>query len=220
MARPSLRDAVNEAQRMCWDESIGYTFGGDGNPDSNGYDCSAFVLRCLYRAGFNVPSHRVGTAYMKSYLKTAGFNILYPRTDAQCNQMVEPGDIIVMNHLNGSGGHTFFYMEDIRAYTDYQAYSDNIGIVHHVRVEAQSSRGNTNRGDSRRNGTGAYWEVWCHAYWSLIYGYDPADPGDEVYIARWPWGLDDKDDLFLLKRIRDGQFNLDDWTNKFMSDGI
>ena len=186
MARPSLRDAVNEAQRMCWDESIGYTFGGDGNP--------------------NVPAHRVGTAYMKSYLQTAGFNILYPRTDAQCNQMVEPGDIIVMNHLNGSGGHTFFYMEDIRAYTDYQAYSDNIGIVHHVRVEAQSSRGNTNRGDSRRNGTGAYWEVWCHAYWSLIYGYDPADPGDEVYIARWPWGLDDKDDLLLLKRIRDIQF--------------
>ena len=26
---PSLTAAINEAQRMCWDESIGYTFGGD-----------------------------------------------------------------------------------------------------------------------------------------------------------------------------------------------
>ena len=77
--------------------------------------------------------------------------------------------------------------------------------MHHVRVEAQSSRGNTNRGDSRRNGTGAYWEVWCHAYWSLIYGYDPASSGDEVYIARWPTGFQEED-LLLWKRIRDIQF--------------
>ena len=185
----SLQAAIDEAQRMAWDESIGYTFGGDGNPDSNGYDCSAFVIRCLYRAGYNVPAHRVGTQYMEPVLASAGFTIIPVTSNSQ---HPEPGDIVVMNHPLGQGGHTFFYMEDIRAYTDAGADSANIDIVHKVKIEASSSRGHTQQGDHRKNGNGAYWEVWCHAYYDLYDNeYHPTDPNDTIYYARDPNGLDD-----------------------------
>lgn len=95
---------------------------------------------------------------------------------------------MVLNHLDMTGGHTFFYVEDIRAYTDANAYSANIGIVHHAKVEASDYRGNHDPGDSRRNGTGAYWEVWCHAYNSLTGNYDWTDPGDTVRVYRYPGG--------------------------------
>ena len=98
------------------------------------------------------------------------------------------GDIFVMNHLDMTGGHTFFYVEDIRAYTDYNADSANIGIVHRAKVEASSSRGHTAQGDHKKNGTGAYWEVWCHAYYQLVTGYDWTSPGDSVKVYRFPGG--------------------------------
>lgn len=199
----SLRDFVNRAMAYCWDERHGYTMGGMGYPD---FDCSGFVGRCLYEAGFNYPSYHVGTMNMKSSLLTAGFTILHPSSLNHMNNIISPGDIVVMNHLDWTGGHTFIYMEDVTAYTDYNADYDTTGIVHRVKIEASSSRGNSNPGDSRKNGTGAYWEVWVHAYWALVTGYSFTDPNDEIYIAHWPGGMDSGIDILLTKRILDIQF--------------
>ena len=200
---PNLSAAINQGISICWDESIGYKLGGMAHSSSDGVDCSGFVGRCLSDAGgFNYPSYHVGTINMKTPLQNAGFTII-PVTSL--SQMPNPGDIVVMNHLDMTGGHTFFYMEDIQAYTDPTADSDNVGLVHNVKVEASSTRGHTTQGDHRKNGTGAYWEVWVHAYSSLYTEYDPSDPNDEIYIARWPGGLS-IDDILLWKRIRDIQF--------------
>lgn len=199
----SLRDFVDRAMAYCWDERHGYTMGGMGYPD---FDCSGFVGRCLYEAGFNYPSYHVGTMNMKSSLLTAGFTILHPSSLSHMESIISPGDIVVMNHLDWTGGHTFIYMEDITAYTDYNADYDTTGIVHRVKIEASSSRGNSNPGDSRKNGTGAYWEVWVHAYWALVTGYSFTDPNDEIYIAHWPGGMDSGIDILLTKRILDIQF--------------
>ena len=200
---PNLSAAINQGISICWDESIGYRLGGMAHSSADGVDCSGFVGRCLSDAGgFNYPSYHVGTINMKTPLQTAGFTII-PVTSL--SQMPIPGDIVVMNHLDLTGGHTFFYMEDIQAYTDPNADSDNVGLVHNVKVEASSTRGHTANGDHRKNGTGAYWEVWVHAYSSLYTTYDPTDPNDEIYIARWPGGLS-LDDILLWKRIRDIQF--------------
>lgn len=199
----SLRDFVNRAMAYCWDERHGYTMGGMGYPD---FDCSGFVGRCLYEAGFTYPSYHVGTMYMKDSLIAAGFTISYPTSNSNLESMIKPGDIVVMNHLDWSGGHTFIYMEDVTAYTDYNADSAATGIVHKVKVEASSSRGETSPGDHQKNGYGAYWEVWVHAYWQLVTGYSFSDPGDEVYLAHWPGGMDSGIDILLTKRILDIQF--------------
>lgn len=200
---PNLSAAIQQGIDICWDEGYGYNLGGMARSYAEGVDCSGFIGRCLSDAGgFNYPSYHVGTINMKTPLQTAGF-IIIPVTSL--SQMPNPGDIVVMNHLDLTGGHTFFYMEDIQAYTDPNAYSDNVGLVHNVKVEASSTRGHTTQGDHRRDGTGAYWEVWVHAYHSLYTEYDPDDPNDEIYIARWPGGLS-IDDLLLWKRIRDIQF--------------
>ena len=201
----SLQAAIDEAMRMTWDQSIGYTFGGDGNPDSNGYDCSAFVIRSLYRAGYDVPSHRVGTAYLKPVLINAGFNII-PATSQ--NPDLEPGDILVYTHYSDLAhkhpdrGHTKFYAEDVLAYTDSSANSDHTGIVHKVFIEAASSRGHKGPGDSRKNGNGAYWEVWTHAYSGDAISDDPNDgypvndPHVDAYIARDPNGMNIMEKIF------------------------
>lgn len=204
---PSLRAAIEEAMRMTWDQDIGYTFGGDGNPDSNGYDCSAFVLKSLRVAGYAVPSHRVGTAYMKPVLQSAGFDIL-PCTSQ--NPDLKPGDILVYTHYSDlahehpDAGHTKFYMEDVQAYTDSSANSDHVGNVHKVFIEAASSRGHTSQGDSRKNGTGAYWEVWTHAYSGDAIpssDYDVTSPYVDAYVARDPNGLDGDAGLMLLLTV-------------------
>ena len=200
---PNLRAAIQQGMDICWDEGYGYNLGGMARSYAEGVDCSGFIGRCLSDAGeFNYPSYHVGTINMKQPLIDAGFTII-PVTSL--SQMPINGDIVVMNHLDMTGGHTFFYMEDIQAYTDPNAYSDNVGLVHNVKVEASSTRGHITQGDHRKNGTGAYWEVWVHAYSSLYTEYDPSDPNDEIYIARWPGGLS-IDDLLLWKRIRDIQF--------------
>ena len=214
----NLRAAVNQAMAICWDEGYGYNLGGTATSHANGVDCSGLINRVLHDNGFDYPASHVGTKYMESYLRTAGFNIINVTSLSWLNNNIKPGDIVVMNHYPiGEGGHTFIYMENIRAYTDYSADSDHIGTVSRAKVEAASSRGETSQGDHKKNGTGAYWEVWCHAYYELCPGYDPTDPNDEIYIARWPGGLED---IFILKRIRDGQFNFDSWTNKYTDFGI
>ena len=196
MPSGNITAAINEAIRMCWDESIGYTFGGDGNPDSNGYDCSAFVIRSLYRAGFNVPAHRMGTAYMGPYLVTAGFTEM----SFTSGMPMQSGDIVVIN--DGSYGHTYFYVENIQGYTDPTARTNAIGHLNYAKVEASSSRtsgysyangdpgtqpGDYNNpignGDYPRNGVGAHWEVWVHVL-------NPANinnghPDSTVKVYRW-----------------------------------
>ena len=182
MSNPgNLNDFISRAMAYCWDESHGYTNGGMGYPD---FDCSGFIGRCLNEAGFNYPSYHVGTINMGPALIAAGFTEYNYTSSFQ----MQSGDIVVMNHLDMTGGHTFFYVEDIRAYTDPSADSANIGIVHHAKVEASSTRGHTAAGDHRKNGNGAYWEVWCHAYSVLINGYDWTDPGDTVRVYRYPGG--------------------------------
>ena len=226
MSNPgNLNDFISRAMAYCWDESHGYTNGGMGYPD---FDCSGFIGRCLYEAGFNYPSYHVGTMNMDdnpmssmNTLGAAGFQLIHV-TDLNNIPSLQHGDIFVLNSYTSdwqaNGGHTFIYCEDITAYTDYSAYSDNIGTVAHAKVEASSSRGETASGDHRRDGTGAYWEVWCHAYWELVDShYDPQDPdyNNYVTIARWD-SNDPLKDILFMKRIRDGQFNNDNWTNKYI----
>lgn len=208
---PSLRGAVNQAMRICWDEGFGYRLGGTARNHADGVDCSGLINRILHDNGFKYPSSHVGTIHMKSRLRSAGFKIKVVSSKSQLASLIQPGDIVVMNHLDMTGGHTFIYMEDVEAYTDYRAYSANTDVVHKVKVEASSSRGETAQGDHRRGGTGAYWEVWVHAYYDLTNDYDPADPNDEVYIAHWPGGLDgDGFDILTMKHIMDRNFGRKD----------
>lgn len=189
----SLQAAINQAMQICWDESIGYNLGGMAHSAADGVDCSGLIGRCLSDAGgYSYPTYHVGTINMKPALIGAGFNIIPINTLSDVPLLIKPGDIVVMNHLDMTGGHTFFYMEDIQAYTDAGADSDNIGLVHKAKVEASDYRGHYGNGDSKKNGTGAYWEVWCHAYYGnpVPSAYDPLDPNNEVYIARDPNGLD------------------------------
>ena len=210
---PSLRAAVNQAMDICWDEGYGYELGGTATSHANGVDCSGLINRVLHDNGFSYPGYHVGTKNMKSKLKNAGFKIKVVSSKTELANLIQPGDIVVMNHYPvGEGGHTFIYMEDVEAYTDYTANSAHKDIVHKVKVEASSSRGHTSQGDHRRNGTGAYWEVWVHAYYDLCGDYDPADPNDEVYIAHWPGGLDGGGfDLLVLKKFMDQNYGRVDY---------
>lgn len=204
----NLIDAVNQAIGICWDESIGYRLGGMALSSADGVDCSGLIGRCLSDAGgFNYPSYHVGTINMKQPLIDAGFTIIPVQDLVWLDANIKPGDIVVMNHLDLTGGHAFFYMENIRAYTDHTADSDNIGMVHRVKVEASSDRGQTSPGDHKKNGTGAYWEVWVHAFSQLVSGYDPSDPNDEIYVARYQGGIGNTLDIILFKKIRERQFN-------------
>ena len=179
-----LNAAIDQAMEICWDEGYGYHLGGMALSHADGVDCSGLVGRVLHDNGFNYPSYYVGTINMGPALINAGFT----EHNYTSNFAMQSGDIVVMNHLDLTGGHTFFYVEDIRAYTDPSADSANIGIVHKAKVEASSTRGHTAAGDHRKNGNGAYWEVWCHAYSVLINGYDWTDPGDSVKVYRYPGG--------------------------------
>lgn len=179
-----LNAAIDQAMAICWDEGYGYNLGGMAQSHAAGVDCSGLVGRVLHDNGFNYPSYHVGTINMGPALIAAGFTEYNYNSSFQ----MQSGDIVVMNHLDMTGGHTFFYVEDIRAYTDPYADSANIGIVHRAKVEASSTRGHTTAGDHRKNGNGAYWEVWCHAYAVLINGYDWTDPGDTVRVYRYPGG--------------------------------
>lgn len=179
-----LNAAIDQAMAICWDEGYGYNLGGMAQSHAAGVDCSGLIGRVLHDNGFNYPSYHVGTINMGPALIAAGFTEYNYTSSFQ----MQSGDIVVMNHLDMTGGHTFFYVEDIRAYTDPSADSANIGIVHRAKVEASSTRGHTAAGDHRKNGNGAYWEVWCHAYSVLINGYDWTDPGDTVRVYRYPGG--------------------------------
>lgn len=174
----NIFDAINLAMQVCWNENYGYRVGGHAASYTDGVDCGGLVFHCLNRAGFTgIPDTSPGVHNMGPYLVNAGFTEL---TYDSNTFIPQDGDIFTM--YNPPHGHTFFYCENIRAYTDPNAYSDNIGNVVQAKVEASWNRGHTAPGDSRRNGTGAYWEVWCHAYNELIDRQDyPQDSMVKVY---------------------------------------
>lgn len=166
-----MNQALQLAQDICWDEGYGYTLGGHAASHSDGVDCGGLVFHCLNAAGYGVSDTSPGTSNMPSILSGIGF-VGTPYSGNVSD--LQNGDIIVMNHYNSGGqivaGHTCFIAENITAYTDPSADSDTTGTVSIAKVEASSSRGHTGQGDSRKNGTGAYWEVWCHAFNNV---YDP-----------------------------------------------
>ena len=197
----SLSLALTLAQQWAWDESQGYVFGGMGSP---GFDCSGFVGKALHDAGFNYPGTHVGTAFMDSALLSAGFMKLpYSSSFVPMH-----GDIFVMNH--GSNGHTFFYAENVYGYTDSSGRSNIRGNLSHAKIEASSSRtsgysyangdpgtipGDVNNpsgtADYPRNGTGAHWEVWVHAY-SVLVNRNTYPNDSDTWVYRWPGGTTDQ----------------------------
>lgn len=164
----NIFDAIDYAMQICWNENYGYRIGGHAASYNDGVDCGGLVFHCLHRAGFSgIPDTSPGVHNMGPYLVNAGFTELAYDSSTFIPQ---DGDIFTMYNPNVTPheGHTFFYCENIRAYTDPNANSDHIGNVQHAKVEASSSHGHTAPGDHRKNGTGAYYEVWCHAYNNLI----------------------------------------------------
>lgn len=164
----NIFDAIDKAMAICWDERYGYNWGGHCASFTDGCDCGGLIFHCLNAVGFpGIPDTSPGVHNMYPYLLNAGFTeVPYNR-----NTFVpKDGDIITMYNPNVSPhlGHAFFYTEKVRAYTDYTAVSNNIGIVNHVKVEASSDRGHSAPGDSTNGANGAYWEVWVHAYYNLI----------------------------------------------------
>lgn len=179
----NLNGAIQQAINICWNESIGYTLGG--YEDSTGYDCSGLICRCLHDNGFNVTNTRVGTAYLTAHLQNAGFQTLPFSTGMQ----MQPGDIVNIN--DGSYGHSYFYMENVNGYTDIDSW-DNIrniiGNCNFAKIEASSSRGNTQPGD-QPNQYGAHTEVWVHRLNPQYI--NNGHPDSCVYISRWPGGMID-----------------------------
>ena len=183
---PNIFDAINYAMQICWDERYGYRYSGHAANPNDGVDCGGLVFHCLNRAGFpGIPDTSPGVRNMANYLINAGFTQLpYDR-----NTFVpQDGDIFCCYHPGDPDdpederhGHTFFYAENIRAYTDPSAVSANISNVAHAKIEASGTRGRPGPGDSRQNGTGAYNEVWCHAYASIVNHNTYADSEVKVY---------------------------------------
>lgn len=179
-----MDDALALAQSICWDEGYGYRLGGHAASYSDGVDCGGLVFHCLHNAGYSVSDASPGVSNMPSILTNIGF--VGTQYSGNLSDL-KHGDIITMVHWEGSSvtaGHTCFIAENITAYTDPNANSDATGIVPLCKVEASSSRGHTAQGDSRKNGTGAYWEVWCHAF-NNVYDSSTYDPSD-VYVWRDP----------------------------------
>lgn len=197
----SMRDAITRAVNYCFDESHGYSSLTDGTahigyPD---FDCGGLVGRCLNEAGFSYPCASVGVSNERSYLLSAGFTIT-PVTSY--SQIPQNGDIVVYRSPSNDIGHTYFYAEDVLHYTDPDANSTATSSIGPCRVEAQSKRDRptTEFGDTKKNGTGAYWQCWSHSYHSLYPALDGDAPDWEVYIAHCPWS-DMGDDIFGLLAI-------------------
>lgn len=180
-----MNTALSLAQSICWDEGYGYRLGGHATSHSDGVDCGGLVFHCLHQAGYNVADTSPGVSNMPSILTGIGF--VGTQYSGNVSDL-QHGDIITMVHYNSGGqvtaGHTCFICENINAYTDYTANSDHTAVVPICKVEASSDRGHSGNGDSRKNGTGAYWEVWVHEFYN-VYDTGTYDPGD-VYVWRDP----------------------------------
>ena len=179
-----MDQALTLAQNICWDEGYGYREGGHAASYSDGVDCGGLVFHCLNAAGYAVSDTSPGVRYMNGILSGIGFQVFQYSGNVSD---LRHGDIITMVHYEGGvviAGHTTFIAENIAAYSDPSADSDNVGTIPMAKVEASSTRGHTTQGDHRKNGTGAYWEVWCHAFVNVY------DSGTylptEVFVCRDP----------------------------------
>ena len=176
--------ALALAQSICWDEGYGYREGGHAASYADGVDCGGLVFHCLNYAGYSVADTSPGVRYMNGILSGIGFNVF--QYDGNLDSL-HHGDIITMVHYEGGvviAGHTTFICRNINAYTDPSANSDATAVIPLAKVEGSSTRGHTTQGDHRRNGTGAYWEVWCHAF-NELYDQGTYLP-TEVYVCRDP----------------------------------
>ena len=176
--------ALALAQSICWDEGYGYRLGGHCASYADGTDCGGLVFHCLNAAGYNVSDTSPGVRNMNNILSGIGFNVF--QYSGNVNDL-RHGDIITMVHWEGGvviAGHTTFICENIPAYTDPSADAATVATIAKAKVEGSSTRGHTTQGDHRKNGTGAYWEVWCHAF-NEVYDQGTYLP-TEVYVCRDP----------------------------------
>lgn len=179
-----MDNALALAQSICWDEGYGYRVGGHCASYSDGTDCGGLIFHCLNAAGYSVSDTSPGVRYMNGILSGIGFNVF--QYDGNLSSL-QHGDIITMVHWEGGvviAGHTTFICQNISAYTDPSADTDTVGTVSLAKVEGSSTRGHTADGDHRKNGTGAYWEVWCHAF-NELYDQGTYLP-TEVFVCRDP----------------------------------
>lgn len=196
----SLRGALEQAQRICWDESIGYYFGGFS--DSTGYDCSGLVCRVLHDNGFNVTNTRVGTAFLTSHLVNAGF-VYIPYTSGM---IMKHGDIVNIN--DGSYGHSYIYAENVNGYIDYPQssapdYAANVrnitDLLPTAKIEAYSKLGHSGSGDIA-NSYGAHCEVWVHRLNPQYI--NNGHPDNCVDILRWPYEYDRNTDGGIIAALK------------------
>ena len=153
----NLAGALALAQQICWDETHGYVMGADMNPDT---DCSGLVGYALSHNGFNVNQRWDTTTMIPTLSNYPGFaHYIY-----SSNFTPQHGDIFVYDEGGGAYGHTFFYAENVRGYTDNTGNTTNTGTLARARIEAASSRGTPQTGDQAKDGTGAHWEVWVHPW--------------------------------------------------------
>ena len=179
-----MDNALALAQSICWDEGYGYREGGHCASYADGTDCGGLVFHCLNAAGYNVSDTSPGVRYMNGILSGIGFNVFQYTGNLSD---LKHGDIITMVHYEGGvvvAGHTTFICQNILAYSDPSANSAATAVIPLAKVEGSSTRGHTTQGDHQKNGTGAYWEVWCHAF-NELYDQGTYLP-TEVYVCRDP----------------------------------
>ena len=181
---PSLRGAIEQAQRICWNETIGYYFGG------------------YHDNGFNVTNTRVGTAFLTAHLQAAGFDYI-PYTSGM---RMKHGDIVNIN--DGSYGHTYIYAENVFGYEDYPTsgypdYAANVrdikSVLPYAKIEAYSKLGHSGAGDVA-NSFGAHCEVWVHRLnpSNITNGH----PDNTCDILRWPYEYDRDTDGGILAALK------------------
>lgn len=175
----NLTGALTLAQQICWDETHGYVWGADMNPDT---DCSGFVGYCLSQNGFNVPRRWDTSTMIPTLQAYTGFTEYIWQPGFQWQN----GDIAVWNEWNPvtqiNDGHTFFYAENVTGYVSNDPTNGDgtTGLLTQARIEASSNRGRPQTGD-QDNGYGMHPEVWVHPF-------SFSDGGHTWHIFRWQGG--------------------------------
>ena len=167
-----INGAILSAMAYCWDETHGYTLGGNMNPDT---DCSGLVWQALHDNGFDVGSYRWNTGTMINILRAyGGFEEHIYNSSFQ----LQHGDICVHREEEVEHGHACMIAQNVLAYTanvwNYSGnmanYPDTTGVVNLAKIEAYSNRGHPANGDQANN-AGAHCEVFVHSFEGLSSSY-------------------------------------------------
>ena len=173
-----LNGALAQAQRICWDETVGYRIGGNMDPNT---DCSGFIWQCLHDNMFDVGASRFDTTTQYAVLVNAGFAPYIWGVDTTTP---EHGDIFMYDEGGGANGHTFFYAKNIWGYKNGNLGWENcngvIAQLSEAKIEASGTHNHPEDGD-QDNGLGAHTEVWCHSF----AGNDPTYGNHTWYVFRW-----------------------------------